>query len=172
MGDRGIPRTWRHMNGYSSHAYSWVSRAGQIYWVKYHFITDQGIEWLPQAEADILAGQDADCHQRHLWEAIRRGDRSSWTLHPGPRRGTGGARSAVAVGSERGRSAREDHRGPVPELSAARADSPPKSPASSGVSASCPSSEGRGGEAALEQRRRRKQPACLQCSRLQKTSKS
>jgi catalase len=80
MGDRGIPRTWRHMNGYSSHAYSWVSPAGQIYWVKYHFITDQGIEWLPQAEADILAGQDADYHQRDLWEAIRRGDHPSWTL--------------------------------------------------------------------------------------------
>jgi catalase len=80
MGDRGIPRTWRHMNGYSSHAYSWVSPAGLIYWVKYHFITDQGIEWLPQAEADILAGQDADYHQRDLWEAIRRGDHPSWTL--------------------------------------------------------------------------------------------
>jgi catalase len=80
MGDRGIPRTWRHMNGYSSHTYSWVSPAGQIYWVKYHFITDQGIEWLPQAEADILAGQDADYHQRDLWEAIRRGDQPSWTL--------------------------------------------------------------------------------------------
>src|SRR5277367_5364038 len=80
MGDRGIPRTWRHMNGYSSHAYSWVSPAGQISWVKYHFITDQGIEWLPQAEADVLAGQDADYHQRDLWEAIRRGDHPSWTL--------------------------------------------------------------------------------------------
>src|ERR1700678_1564644 len=80
MGDRGIPRTWRHMNGYSSHTYRWVSLAGQIYWVKYHFITEQGIQWLPQAEADALAGQDADYHQRDLWEAIRRGDHPSWTL--------------------------------------------------------------------------------------------
>jgi catalase len=80
MGDRGIPRTWRHMNGYSSHTYSWVSPDGQIYWVKYHFITDQGIQWLTQAEADVLAGQDADYHQRDLWEAIRRGDHPSWTL--------------------------------------------------------------------------------------------
>jgi catalase len=80
MGDRGIPRTWRHMNGYSSHTYSWVSPAGRIYWVKYHFITDQGLEFLPQAEADELAGQDADFHQRDLWEAIRRGDHPSWTL--------------------------------------------------------------------------------------------
>jgi catalase len=80
MGDRGIPRTWRHMNGYSSHTYSWVSPAGQIYWVKYHFITEQGIGWLPQSEADELAGQDADYHQRDLWQAIRSGDHPAWTL--------------------------------------------------------------------------------------------
>jgi catalase len=80
MGDRGIPRTWRHMNGYSSHTYSWVSPAGQIYWVKYHFITEQGIQWLPQSEADELAGQDADYHQRDLWQAIRGGDHPAWTL--------------------------------------------------------------------------------------------
>ena len=81
MGDRGIPRTWRHMNGYSSHTYSWVSPAGQIYWVKYHFITEQGIQWLPQSEADELAGQDADYHQRDLWQAIRSGDHPAWTLN-------------------------------------------------------------------------------------------
>jgi catalase len=80
MGDRGIPRTWRHMNGYSSHTYSWVSPAGQIYWVKYHFITEQGIQWLPQSEADELAGRDADSHQRDLWQAIRGGDHPVWTL--------------------------------------------------------------------------------------------
>ena len=28
MGDRGIPRTWRHMNGYSSHTYMWINAAG------------------------------------------------------------------------------------------------------------------------------------------------
>jgi len=31
MGDRGIPRTWRHMNGYSSHTYSRVAAAGRPY---------------------------------------------------------------------------------------------------------------------------------------------
>ena len=25
MGDRGVPRTWRHMNGYSSHTYMWIN---------------------------------------------------------------------------------------------------------------------------------------------------
>ena len=60
MGDRGIPKTWRHMNGYSSHTYSWINGAGEIYWVKYHFISDQGVEFFTQAEADRMAGQDAD----------------------------------------------------------------------------------------------------------------
>jgi catalase len=80
MGDRGIPRTWRHMNGYSSHTYSWINAAGETFWVKYHFITDQGIEFLTQAAADELAGKDADYHRRDLFEAIRRGEYPSWTL--------------------------------------------------------------------------------------------
>ncbi|WP_369226761.1 catalase [Streptomyces sp. R39] len=80
MGDRGIPRTWRHMNGYSSHTYSWLDAAGELSWVKYHFISDQGIECLTQAEGDELAGKDGDYHRRDLFEAIRRGEYPSWTL--------------------------------------------------------------------------------------------
>jgi catalase len=80
MGDRGIPKNWRLMNGYGSHTYSWIDADSQISWVKYHFISDQGVEFLTQAEADRLAGIDADYHQRDLYEAIKRGDYPSWTL--------------------------------------------------------------------------------------------
>jgi catalase len=80
MGDRGIPKTWRHMNEYSSHTYSWVNAAGEIFWVKYHFISDQGVEFLTQAEGDELAGEDGDYHQRDLYNAIERGEYPSWTL--------------------------------------------------------------------------------------------
>ncbi|BBX93782.1 catalase [Mycolicibacterium boenickei] len=80
FGDRGIPRTWRHMNGYGSHTYSWINAEGEITWVKYHFISDQGVESMTQGEADRLAGTDADFHQRDLHTAIRRGDHPSWTL--------------------------------------------------------------------------------------------
>jgi catalase len=80
MGDRGIPRSWRHMNGYSSHTYSWVNAAGEITWVKYHFKTDQGVEFLTQAEADELAGKDGDYHQRDLYNALEGGVHPSWTL--------------------------------------------------------------------------------------------
>ncbi len=80
MGDRGIPKTWRHMNGYGSHTYSWINADGEIFWVKYHFKTDQGIEFLTQEEADRLAGEDADYHTRDLYEAIEGGQYPSWTL--------------------------------------------------------------------------------------------
>jgi catalase len=58
----------------------WVSAKGERFWVKYHFNTDQGIDFLTQEEADRMAGEDADYHRRDLFEAIRRGDFPSWTL--------------------------------------------------------------------------------------------
>jgi catalase len=80
FGDRGIPRTWRHMDGFSSHTYMWANAEGERFWVKYHFKTDQGIEFLTQAEADRIAGEDADYHRRDLFNAIAGGDHPTWTL--------------------------------------------------------------------------------------------
>jgi catalase len=80
MGDRGLPRTWRNMNGYGSHTYSWVNEAGEKFWVKYHFKTDQGWETFTNEEAAAMAGADADFHRRDLFEAIERGEYPSWTL--------------------------------------------------------------------------------------------
>jgi catalase len=62
MGDRGFPKTFRHMNGYGSHTYMWINAEGERFWVKYHFISHQGIEFWTQAEGDRLAGTDPDLH--------------------------------------------------------------------------------------------------------------
>ncbi len=82
MGDRGIPRSWRHMNGYSSHTYMWINADGGRCWVKYHFKTDQGVECcFTQDEADQMASVDTDYHQRDLYAHIEAGQFPSWTLH-------------------------------------------------------------------------------------------
>jgi catalase len=81
MGDRGIPKTWRHMNGYTSHTYMWENTSRDKFWVKYHFKTDQGVECLTQEEADKLAGESPDYHRQDLFEAIRDGNHPTWTLH-------------------------------------------------------------------------------------------
>jgi catalase len=80
MSDRGTPHTWRHMNGYSSHTYSWMNAAGERFWVKYHWKTVQGIETFSVDEADAMTGQDPDFHRRDLWDAISRGDAPEWRL--------------------------------------------------------------------------------------------
>jgi len=81
MGDRGVPATWRHMNGYSGHAYMWVNAQGERFWVKYQFKTDQGIKCMTQEQADQMAGDDADYHRRDLFSAIERGEHPTWTLY-------------------------------------------------------------------------------------------
>ncbi|HEV7627358.1 MAG TPA: catalase [Streptomyces sp.] len=80
MGDRGIPATYRHMNGYGSHTFQWNNADGEVFWVKYHFKTDQGIQTLTTEEAEALSGKDPDSHQRDLREAIERGEYPSWTV--------------------------------------------------------------------------------------------
>ncbi|RKR76187.1 catalase [Frondihabitans australicus] len=80
MGDRGLPASWRMMDGFGSHTYQWIAADGSKYWVKYHFKTQQGNEILTQADADRIAGEDADFHIRDLSEAIERGDFPTWKL--------------------------------------------------------------------------------------------
>ena len=80
MSDRGIPRTWRHMNGYSSHTYMWINGGGEKFWVKYTFKTDQGNEFLTQGDGVAIAGERPDAHIQDLSDAIKRGEHPSWTL--------------------------------------------------------------------------------------------
>ncbi|HYZ56127.1 MAG TPA: catalase [Streptosporangiaceae bacterium] len=80
MTDRGTPRTYRHQNGYSSHTYSWINAKGELFWVKYHFKTVQGIENFTDTEAAAIASQDPDYHRRDLWEAIASGNAPEWRL--------------------------------------------------------------------------------------------
>jgi catalase len=80
MSDRGTPRSWRHMNGYSSDTYMWENAGGEKFWVKYHFKTEQGIQNFTDAQAKAMRAEDLDCHRRDLREAISREDHPSWRL--------------------------------------------------------------------------------------------
>jgi catalase len=80
MGDRGLSKSWRHLNGYSSHTYQWINAAGERFWVQYHFESRQGVERLDAAEAEQLAGSDADYYRRDLHDAIERGDHPVWDV--------------------------------------------------------------------------------------------
>ena len=59
------------MNGYSSHTYMWVNAAGEKFWVKYHFKTDQGIEHFTQDEADQMASASTSGGVGFLYEIAK-----------------------------------------------------------------------------------------------------
>ncbi|GII93638.1 catalase [Sinosporangium siamense] len=81
MTDRGTPKTWRNMHGFGSHTFLWYNAAGEKYWVKYHFKTEQGIENFTAGEAKAMTAEDADFHIRDLHTAIERGDHPAWRVN-------------------------------------------------------------------------------------------
>ena len=78
MGDRGIPYTYRHMNGYGSHTFSFINSDNERFWVKFHFKTKQGIKNLTDEDAAALIANDRESHQRDLYDAIENGDFPQW----------------------------------------------------------------------------------------------
>jgi catalase len=80
MGDRGLSKSWRHVNGYSSHTYQWINAEGERFWVQYHFKSRQGVELMEAAEAERIAGEDADYYRRDLFNAIAEGDYPTWDV--------------------------------------------------------------------------------------------
>lgn len=80
MSDRGIPASYRNVNGYGSHTYSLINDKGERFWVKFHFKTKQGIKTLTNAEAEAIIAKDRESHQRDLYNAIEKGDFPKWTV--------------------------------------------------------------------------------------------
>ncbi|WP_321368252.1 catalase [uncultured Desulfuromusa sp.] len=80
MSDRGIPYSFRHMNGYGSHTYSLISADMKRYWVKFHFKTQQGIKCLTDEEAEKVIGKCRESNQRDLYDNIEAGDFPRWNL--------------------------------------------------------------------------------------------
>jgi catalase len=80
MSDRGIPLSYRHMHGFGSHAFSMINAKNERVWVKFHFVTQQGIKNLTDAEAEAIVAKDRESHQRDLYQSIERGQFPRWKL--------------------------------------------------------------------------------------------
>lgn len=79
--NRGTPDGYRHMNGYSSHTYSFINAENERFWVKFHLKTVQGIKNLSAAEATKLAGENPDYATEDLFVSIKNGDFPSWKVY-------------------------------------------------------------------------------------------
>ena len=80
MSDRGIPYSYRHMHGFGSHTFSFINEENKRNWVKFHFVTQQGIKNLTDAEAQELVGICRESHQRDLFDSIEKGDFPKWKM--------------------------------------------------------------------------------------------
>jgi catalase len=80
MSERGIPKSFRHMNLYGSHTFSMINAANERVWVKFHFKTQQGIQNLTDAEAEAVVAKDRESHGRDLFNALETGNFPRWTF--------------------------------------------------------------------------------------------
>jgi len=80
LDDQGVPENYRRMNGFGVHAFKFINKAGRETLVKFHWLTDQGLGALDDAQAAAVGGANHSHATQDLYEAIQRGDFPSWRL--------------------------------------------------------------------------------------------
>src|ERR1700726_4293049 len=78
--DRGTPNGYRHMNGYSSHTFSLINAKNELFYVKWHFKTKQGIRNFTREEADQMKAVNMDFAQSDLFDHIAKGAFPKWPV--------------------------------------------------------------------------------------------
>jgi catalase len=73
MSDRGIPRSYRTMEGFGVHTFRLVDAEGGTVLVKFHWKPVAGVHSLVWEEAQIAAGADPDFHRRDMADGIEAG---------------------------------------------------------------------------------------------------
>ena len=80
MSDRGIPRSYRTMEGFGIHTWRLINAAGETALVKFHWKPRQGVHSVTWEEAQLANGFDPDFHRRDLADAIEAGAFPEWDL--------------------------------------------------------------------------------------------
>lgn len=80
MSDRGIPRSYRMMQGFGVNTFTLTNSSGELFFVKFHWLPELGVHSLTWDEALKICGQDPDFHRKDLNEAIENGAPPKWTM--------------------------------------------------------------------------------------------
>jgi catalase len=78
---RGIPASYRTMQGFGVNTYKWVDAQGDTVLVKYHWLPKQGVKSWTEDDAAAMQAQELGCHTKDLYEAIERGEYPEWELN-------------------------------------------------------------------------------------------
>lgn len=78
FGDRGIPDSWRFMQGYYGHTMKLINKDNEWIYVQIHLKNQQGpVKFITQEDS---AKHSADHSTKDLYEAIEKGDYPKWNL--------------------------------------------------------------------------------------------
>ncbi|MDB5652651.1 MAG: catalase, partial [Tardiphaga sp.] len=80
MSDRGLPRSFRFMEGFGVHTFRFVNAKDESTFVKFHWKPKLGLQSVLWNEAVKINGADPDFHRRDLWNAIQSGNFPEWEL--------------------------------------------------------------------------------------------
>ncbi|KAJ4512085.1 catalase 1 [Exophiala dermatitidis] len=80
MSDRGIPRSYRMMQGFGVNTFSLINAKGERTFCKFIWTPELGVHSFVWDEALKLAGQDPDFHRKDLYEAIDNKAYPKWKL--------------------------------------------------------------------------------------------
>jgi catalase len=81
FGPRGIPASYRHMQGFGVNTYRWVNADGDTVLVKYHWLPKQGVKSYTAADAAQVQAETYGSHTKDLHDAIEAGDYPEWELN-------------------------------------------------------------------------------------------
>lgn len=80
FGPRGVPASYRTMQGFGVNTYKWVNAQNDTLLVKYHWLPKQGVASWTEADAAAMQAKELGCHTKDLYEAIERGEYPEWEL--------------------------------------------------------------------------------------------
>ncbi|MGY1848982.1 MULTISPECIES: catalase [unclassified Blastococcus] len=78
---RGLPASYRHMQGFGVNTYKWVNAQGETVLVKYHWLPKQGVKSYTAEDGAKIQAQTLGAHTKDLYDSIAAGDFPSWDLH-------------------------------------------------------------------------------------------
>lgn len=80
MAGHGIPRSFRHVDGFGIHTFRFVTNKGDTKLVKFHWKSLQGKASLVWEEAQQVSGKNPDFIRQDLFESIENGYYPEWEL--------------------------------------------------------------------------------------------
>ncbi|KAL4739055.1 catalase B [Aspergillus similis] len=81
MAGHGIPRSFRHVDGFGVHTFRLVTEDGSTKLVKFHWKTLQGLASMVWEEAQQVSGKNPDYLRQDLFESIEAGRYPEWELN-------------------------------------------------------------------------------------------